>query len=224
MRYDRYKKGKLFFVRHRREATIFLCALLVLLIVSFFPSRSVGEAFFLTLLLFFAFPALVIRFLLKEPSGNFGLSRGELKPGMVYAAALVAIFALIGYILVFQLGLKDNFALVRGLAENFWTFLFLETAVAIPLYFSYEFFFRGFVQMGLEKKLGGYSVVLAALLQTILFLKMSWIAAGLAFFSALSAGFIVRQSRSVTYSVIFSWIISLSLDIMLIRAIQQGLQ
>lgn len=221
---NRPKKGLVFLRRYCREATIVLSAALVLLVALIFPSHSVGEAFLLSSLLFFAFPVILIRFLMKEPLDNFGFSRGKTRPGIAYTAALVLIFGIIDYLLIFSLGLKDRFSVVRGLTESFWIFLALETVVAIPLYFFYETFFRGFVQFGLEKKIGGYSIVLAALLQALLFARKSRLVIALAFFSSLSAGLIAERSRSIAYSFAFSWIISVSLDIMLLKAIQQGIK
>ncbi len=216
------QKTKTFLTAHHREATIALAALLVLAVAWLFPSRSVGESFFLFLALFFAFPMLVARYLLKEPFKNFGFFWGEAKAGIVYCSVLSLIFILAEYLMIFHFKLGGRFILVRGLADGFWQFLWLETAVAIPLYFFYETFFRGFLQLGLEKKLGGYSLFLAAVLQTLTFLGNPWILIGFVLLASLSAGFIVRRSRSIVYSFIFSWIVFVSLDIMLIKMVLKG--
>jgi len=77
------------------------------------------------------------------------------------------------------------------------------------------------VQLGFEKKMGIFSLPLAAVLQSLLSFRANWTLILLVFFSALAAGIIVRQSRSVLYSAISLWIISVSLDIMIIRIAHQ---
>jgi membrane protease YdiL (CAAX protease family) len=104
---------------------------------------------------------------------------------------------------------------------SFAAFLAFEFFISLPLHFFWEFFFRGFLQFGLEKKLGFFSLILATILQILLFGRSGWLAASLVLFSSLAAGFIARQSRSILYSALFLWIISMSLDIMIIRIVHQ---
>jgi hypothetical protein len=58
-------------------------------------------------------------------------------------------------------------------------------------------------------------------LQALIFGRSGWIAAFLVLFSSLAAGLIVRQSRSILYSALSLWLISMSLDIMIIRIVHQ---
>ena len=69
--------------------------------------------------------------------------------------------------------------------------------------------------------MGIFSLPLAAAAQALLSFRVNLILILLVFFSSLAAGLIVRQSRSVLYSAISLWIISASLDIMIIRIVHQ---
>jgi len=205
----------------RREILIGFCALLAVSVGLFFPQKAYGETFWLSLFLFAVFPALAAGYLLKEPLKNFGLSRGELKTGIIGAAIVMVIFIFVNYYLLFHTKYGGELSIARGIANSFAAFFLFEVFIVLPLHFFWEFFFRGFVQMGLEKKLGIFSLLLAAILQTSLSFRSSWIAIALIFLSSLAAGAIVRQSRSIFYSAVALWIISISLDIMIIRIVRQ---
>lgn len=219
---SRQKTNVNFFHQNHREISIGFCALLVLIVSLIFPVKAGGESFWLSLFLFLVFPFLVIRYLLKESPAIFGLSWGDQKKGMVFGAIFTVAFIFINYLVVSRPELRNLLTLPRGIASNFWYFLFFELLIILPVHFFWEFFFRGFVQLGLEKKLGAYSLLLQALLQTLLVVRSSWIIIFLILFSSLSAGVIARQSRSVAYSFVSMWLISVSLDIMLIRIITKG--
>jgi len=205
----------------RREILIGFCALLAIGVSLVFPQKAYGETFWLSLFLFAIFPAVAVGRILKEPLGNFGFSLGNRRAGMIFSATVVIVFFLANYFLVFHSKYGGQIPLARGISASFFLFLLFEIFIALPLHFFGEFFFRGFVQLGLERKLGIFSLVLAAILQTLLSFRAGWTAIWLVFFSSLGAGLIVRQSRSVFFSAISLWLISVSLDIMLIRMAHQ---
>jgi uncharacterized protein len=212
-----------FFRDYQREILIGFCTLLVLFVSLIFPKKSSGESFWLSFFLFFLFPLLAIRFLLKEPLANFGFSRGDMKKGFIFSAIFIAVFIFLNYLVVSRPELRNQLLITPGIARNFWNFLIFQFLVALPLHFFGETFFRGFLQLGTESKLGKYSLILQALLQSIFFIKGSWVIIILIFLSALAAGVIARQSRSIFYSLVSMWIISVSLDIILIRFANQSI-
>jgi len=205
----------------RRELLIGFCAALVVLMSLFFPQQAYGETFWLSFLLFAVFPALAIVFLLKEPLKNFGITLGEREIGILLSAAAVIVFIFANYYLLFHTKYGGQLSIARGIVGSFTAFLLFELFIALPLHFFWEFFFRGFLQLGLEKKLGIFSFLLAAILQALLFGRSGWIIFSLILFSSLAAGLIARQSRSILYSAISLWLISMSLDIMIIRIVHQ---
>jgi membrane protease YdiL (CAAX protease family) len=210
-----------FFRQNQREILIGFCALLAVLVSWIFPNKLFGESFWSSFFLFLIFPGLIILFLLKEPLKNFGLSWGNSRSGLIFSALLVIIFVLINYLIVSRAGLRGQLPVNQSIVGNYWYFLVFELLIALPLHFFWEFFFRGFLQFGLEKKLGIYSILPQAFLQTVLALKGPWLFSSLIFSSSLAAGLVARKSRSVIYSFLSLWIISVSLDIMIIRAIHQ---
>lgn len=213
-------KNKNYFTR--RELLIGFSAILAVAISFIFPIKAIGESFWTIFFLYAIFPVVVIRFLLKEPIAAFGISGGRQKQGIILSALFTAIFILACYYLVFHSTLAGQIPIVRSITASFANFLLFEFFIAFPLHFFSEFFFRGFIQLGLENKFGIFSLILPALLQTLFVFRGSWIMILLVVFSSLAAGIIVRQSRSIVYSFVFMWLISISLDIMLIRVITRG--
>ena len=205
----------------RRELLIGFTALLAVLVSLVFPQTAYGETFWLSFFLFAVFPALTVVFLLKEPLKNFGLTLGKRRTGIIFSAVALIIFIFANYFHVFHSKYAGQLSIPPFIINSFAAFLAFEIFISLPLHFFWEVFFRGFIQMGLEKKLGIFSLLLAAVLQTILFARGGWIAVFLILFSSLAASLIVRQSRSILYSVLSLWLISVSLDIMIIKLVHQ---
>ncbi|MFA6284976.1 MAG: CPBP family glutamic-type intramembrane protease [Parcubacteria group bacterium] len=205
----------------QRELLIGFCAALVILAGLLFSQEAYGETFWLSLFLFAIFPFLVVVRLLKEPIQNFGLSWGKPRTGLIISLITVLIFIFANYFILFHTKYGGQLSIARGIVGSFTAFLAFEFFISLPLHFFWEFFFRGFLQLGLEKKLGNFSLLLAAVLPAILSFQSSWIMIVLIFLSSIGAGIIVRQSRSIFYSALSLWIISISLDIMIIRIVHQ---
>lgn len=200
-----------------RELVIIFCVLLAIFAGFIFPAKLAGEWFWSNILLFFAFPALIVSFLLKEKIKDFGLSKGLPKIGLVLSLITIAIFIALIYYLLFISGFKKQINFYPAAVDNFWNFLWFNFFAAGLVFFAREFFFRGFLQIGLEKKLGVSVIPLQSILYALLYLKSSWTEIILIFLLSLAAGFIVYKSRSIYYSFLAMWIISLSADIMIIR-------
>lgn len=220
--YNQPKKLNTFFLQHHREAAIAFCAVLILLVRFLFPAKLAGELFWINLFLFLVFPWLIVRFLLKGNFREFGISIGNIRKGIIFSVIFVLVFVLLNYFLVYKTNFRSQLQVYPASLSSFWIFLWFQLIISLPSHFSWEFFFRGFLQMGLEKKIGKYAVLVQALAQTLLFAKSSWIIIFLIGSSALAAGLVARQSRSIYYSFVTMWIISLSLDIMIIRYIHSG--
>lgn len=216
------KSGTSFFRNNRREIVIGFCALLAILVRFVFPVNMTGEAFWISVFLFLLFPRIVIRFLLKEKIESFGLSLGDRKRGIIFSVIFIAVFGSINYFIIKTPSLRGQLQISPDIVRNFWLFLWFQLVISLAVHFSWEFFFRGFIQMGTENKLGNYSIPVQAIAQTVLYAGSSWTIIFLIGFSSFFAGIITKQTRSIFYSFVSMWLISLSLDIMIIRYIIHG--
>ena len=218
------KKLNAFFLQHYKEATIALSAVLILLVRLLFPARLAGELFWINLFLFLVFPWLIVRFILKGNFEEFGISAGKTRKGIIFFAIFVLIFVLLNYLFVFKTHFRDQLQVYPASIFSFWIFLWFQLVISLPSHFSWEFFFRGFLQTGLEKKIGKYAVIIQALAQTLLYARSSWVIIFLIGSSALTAGLVARQTRSIYYSFAAMWIISFLLDLMIIKYIHSGIK
>jgi membrane protease YdiL (CAAX protease family) len=191
----------------RRDLLMVFCALLIAGVSLVFPQKAYGEAFWLSFFLFAVFPAATIILLFKNSLKNFGLTWGNQKKGAIFSFAIVIIFVFANYYILHHTKYGGQLSIARGIIGSFTVFLLFEFFIILPLHFFSEFFFRGFLQLGLEKKLGISSLFIAAALQTALSFRSSWAMILLVLFSSLSAGLIVRQSRSILYTAISLWLI-----------------
>jgi len=185
----------------QRELVIAFCVMVAVFVSWLYPIKSIGESFFVSFALFFIFPLVIVKFLLKEPLSNFGLSWGDKRKGIAYASGVTAIFLLLNFLLVSQPALRGKLLIAPDIARNFWYFLLFALIVSPALHFFWEFFFRGFMQMGLQEKFGAYAIIpLQAILQSAPHFKSSWLIMLLIFFAAVASGIVTRQSRSIFYS------------------------
>jgi membrane protease YdiL (CAAX protease family) len=206
-----------------RELLIIFATFLAIFVAFIFPVSLVGESFFTSLILLLVFPLVIIKFLLKEPWKNYGLQLGDKKRGLILSGIFIVAFIFLNYFVIQIPQLRSQISIYPGIALNFWIFLWFELVISLTLHFIWEFFFRGFIQLGLEKKFGTLSLFAQALIQSLIIFRGSWVAIALIFLSALGAGYITKQSRSILYSFVSMWIISLSLDIMVVTIIRQSL-
>jgi len=206
-----------------RELLIIFSALLVFAVSWLFPIDSAAEFLFASFIIFFVFPAVVIKFLLKEPLSKYGLSLGNFKIGIISATSFAAVAIIAMLFLIKIPSLKNQIHLIAGIDQNFSYFLWIELIIIPVIFFSREFFFRGFIQLGLEEKTGSYAILAQAMLFTMLFVRSSWLELIYAFLAALAAGLITKFSRSIYYSLCALWIISLVVDILIIRMASRGI-
>jgi membrane protease YdiL (CAAX protease family) len=215
---------KRFFIRlNQRDFLVLFSSLLAAVIYLIYPNKSIGETFFLSAFLFLLFPYLLIKFVLKENLADFGLSLGNKRIGLISSVIFLLVFLAINYFLVSRPDLRSQLPVPKLIADNFLLFLWFEIIISLSLHFCWEFFFRGYLQLGLAKKIGIFSVAIPVLAQTLIFGRVNWIIFTVILFSSLGAGLITKYSRSIIYSFVSMWLISISLDIMIIRYIHQAL-
>ncbi|MFA5872051.1 MAG: hypothetical protein WC858_05045 [Parcubacteria group bacterium] len=220
--HEETKKGFSFKLA-QRDFLILFSSLLVAAIYIFYPNKTIGETFFLSIFLFLLFPYLMIKFIIKEDLADFGLTLGNKKIGLISSAIFLIIFLAINYFLVSKPELRDKLFVPELIAGNFLLFLWFEIVISLSLHFSWEFFFRGYLQLGLTKKIGMFSLFIPAIAQSLIFGRSNWMIFAVLLSSSLGAGLIAKYSRSIMYSFVSMWLISVSLDIMIIRYIHQAL-
>ena len=158
-------------------------------------------------------PMLVVKFGAKGRLRDYGcrLSNGKLGWGFALGGWLLMIPVLLLVVHLFP-AFQAKYPLNKLAAASWKTLLLYELAYGAYL-FAWEFFFRGFMLFGLEKRFGNYSI----LIQTIPFAVMHYSkpfpeAIG-SIVAGLLLGAVAFETRSFIYGAAIHWLVAASMDL-----------
>ena len=228
----RDKKEKYLSGWEREPTTVLLGSAILLTLYRFYSSRTFYRKhlakfvvhlplaglyrhyfwFLSSLITLLLLPMLVVKFGVKGRLRDYGcrLSNGKLGWGFALGGWLLMIPVLLLVVHLFP-AFQAKYPLNKLAAASWKTLLLYELAYGAYL-FAWEFFFRGFMLFGLEKRFGNYSI----LIQTIPFAVMHYskpfpevigsIAAG------LLLGAVAFETRSFVYGAAIHWLVAASMD------------
>ena len=169
--------------------------------------------FLTTGLSLFLIPVLVAMIGTKEGLKDYGIRLGHQKLG--WCVSLGAWFLMIP-IVIFAVKLHppflDKYPFNKDVEKSLLAFPLYELAYGVYM-ISWEFFFRGFMLFGLEKRFGKYSI----LIQTIPFAVMHFSkplpeALG-SIIAGLLLGVLALETRSFIYGAAIHWFVAMTMDI-----------
>lgn len=168
--------------------------------------------FLSTGLTLFLIPMLVALFGTKQPLTDYGIRLGKQKVGWIVtlAAWVLMIPVVILAVKVYPPFLK-KYPLGKAVASSWMAFIPYQFAYGVYM-FSWEFFFRGFMLFGLEKRFGNYSI----LIQTIPFAVMHFSkplpeALG-SIIAGVLLGVLALETRSFVYGAAIHWLVAMTMD------------
>ena len=159
-------------------------------------------------------PILVVKFGIKDKVRDYGfhLTQGKLGWGFVIGGWLLML-PLIALVLQIFPAFQQKYPLSDVAGTNWKIFIAYEVSYGVYM-FCWEFFFRGFMLFGLERRFGNYTI----LIQTIPFVvkhgtkpfaeAMGSVVAGLVL------GAIALETRSFIYGAAIHWLVALSMDVL----------
>lgn len=176
--------------------------------------------FLSTGLTLFLIPVLVAVFGTKQKLTDYGIRLGKQKVGWI--ATLAAWILMIPVVL---LAVKvyppflSKYPLGKAVASSWIAFIPYQLAYGVYM-FSWEFFFRGFMLFGLEKKFGNYSI----LIQTIPFAVMHFSkplpeALG-SILAGVLLGVLALETRSFVYGAAIHWLVAMTMDTVCVIILQ----
>ena len=157
-------------------------------------------------------PALVAKFGTREPLANYGCRLGNQKLGWgVTGAAWGLMVPVVVFAVILHPPFTAKYPLCKAVTGSWQAFLLYQLAYGVYM-FSWEFFFRGFMLFGLERKFGNY----ALLIQTIPFAVMHYAkplpeALGSIIASVL-LGILALETRSFLYGAAIHWLVAMTMD------------
>ena len=169
--------------------------------------------FLTTAISLFLIPTIVALIGTRQRLDEYGIRLGKQKLGwiVVFAAWVLMIPVVIAAVKVYPPFL-EKYPFCKAVANSWQAFLPYQLAYGIYM-FSWEFFFRGFMLFGLEKKFGNYSI----LIQTIPFAVMHFSkplpeALG-SIVASILLGVLALESRSFVYGAAIHWLVAMTMDI-----------
>jgi membrane protease YdiL (CAAX protease family) len=160
-------------------------------------------------------PLLLIFLIFKEEPSTFGFQIGDMKTGYRWAGVLFLL------LLPFMIHYANDPAYQHQYPMNpiaktsLYALCRFELLYGVYL-FCWEFFFRGFLQFGLARSLGGWSVFAQAIPFGIMHYGKPEFAGS--FFSGIILGALALKSKSFMPCFVLHWAISLTFDILVIHS------
>lgn len=167
-----------------------------------------GSAF----LLLGVLPVLVVKLVFQESLADYGVQRGDTVFGLKALLVLLPVMVALTYPNARVPGFVAEYPFDRGVGSS--TAAFVSHAGTYLLYYlGWEFFFRGFMQLGLRGALGDWNAIL---LQTLASCLIHIGKPAGEIFGAIVAGwlwgYIVFRTRSLWAVLVLHWALGVSLD------------
>ncbi len=166
-------------------------------------------------LLMFCVPALLIKVIWKQPLRAYGLQWGDWRAGLKIVALVLPFMLLGAYLGALDPGMQAEYPLAKTMMKSMPLFISIELFYLV-YYLAWEFFFRGFMQTGMQK---AYGPVMAILIQTV---PSAIVHIGKPFaecFSAILAGLVFGyaawRTRSIFYSMLLHAVVGIGTDLII---------
>ena len=200
----RYYSRRSFFKRHFAE---------------YFGNAPLAESypyyywFLITAFTLLLVPVLVAKFGTKEKLSDYGVQLGNQRLGWrVTGIAWILMIPVVILAVIAYPPFVAKYPLCKVVASSWQAFLPYQLAYGVYM-FSWEFFFRGFMLFGLERKFGNYSI----LIQTIPFAVMHYSkplpeALG-SIIAGVLLGVLALETRSFIYGAAIHWLVAMTMDV-----------
>ena len=143
---------------------------------------------------------------------DYGMRLGKQKIGwLITLAAWIMMIPVVFLAIKLHKPFLYKYPFSKAVAKSWVTFVPYQLAYGVYM-FSWEFFFRGFMLFGLEKRFGNYSI----LIQTIPFAVMHFSkpvpeALG-SVIAGLLLGVLAIETRSFVYGAAIHWLVAMTMD------------
>jgi len=163
--------------------------------------------------LMFGVPTLIVKWLFRGRLRDFGLRVGDARQGVRYLAIGLPLCLVAAYLGSLDPAVRAVYPLARSAVGHISRFLAVE-AFYLLYYLGWEFFFRGFMLFGLEKR---YGPAVAILVQTIPSALVHIGKPASETFAAIAAGLIFGtvavRTRSIFYPLLLHAAVGIGTDV-----------
>jgi len=155
--------------------------------------------FLISALSLFLIPFIVNKIRWKKPLSYFGNQFGNKKIGLIVVLIFVLFTPLI-YLISRDQNLINTYPLTKDVLGSWFGFALYELSYILFYYISYEFFFRGILQLGLSKSWKKWqSILFVTLLTTVLHITKPYTEIIAALIGGILFGILAEKTKSWFY-------------------------
>jgi membrane protease YdiL (CAAX protease family) len=169
--------------------------------------------FLAAFLLMLGVPALVARFGLKRDLRDLGLQLGDPRRGLGAVGVLLPLALLLAYLAARDPAIRTEYPLAKGAISHIALFVLVE-ACYLAFYLGWEFFFRGFMLLGLERHYGPLAAILIQTIpSTLVHIGKPYSENLAAIGAGLVLGYIAVRTRSIFYPMLLHAVVGIGTDV-----------
>lgn len=196
-----------------------LGAICIFLLIKF-PTQGVFQQLAVFFVFFLLIPLLYIKMILKESVVDYGVKLRNLGKGILWILVLVLAYLPLLYLLTAYTFFNVEYNPSSLIQQSFGAFILYEIVLVTFFVIIYDFFFRGFLMIGILERTGLFSI----LIQFIVLVGIFYIADSLSWSNSLYvitapfSGIIAYKTKSLYFSSLLALILILITDAWLILA------
>jgi membrane protease YdiL (CAAX protease family) len=158
-------------------------------------------------------PVLIVKFIFRENLSDYGLKwKGAFKNWELYVAMLAIMIPLVIYFSS-TASFQARYPFYNpGKNENLWPDFWIWEVMYFLQFVALEFFFRGFMTLGLRKRFGYYSIFIMTIPYCMIHFGKPMPETIGAIIAGLILGTLSMKSRSVLLGVLIHYSIAISMD------------
>lgn len=159
-------------------------------------------------------PALVIRFRFKEKLRDYGISpKGSMSEYRIYLLMLCVMLPLVLYFSG-TASFQERYPFYNlAPGEPLWPRFWLWQLLYLFQFFALEFFFRGFMVLGLRQRFGYYSVFVMTIPYCMIHFGKPMPETVAAIIAGIVLGTLSLQSRSVWMGILIHYTVAITMDL-----------
>jgi membrane protease YdiL (CAAX protease family) len=199
----KYFGTKNFYVNHLAQ---------ILVISRDIELTSALYTFFTSFILLGWVPVLIIKLVFREPLSVYGVQPGDIGFGMKSFLLLAPVVIALAYLSSRTESVLLEYPLCKGASSSLWMFVAYSLCY-LMFYLGWEFFFRGYMQSGLQGTFGVWNAILVQTLGSCL-LHIGKPTAEIygSILGGILWGLMAWRGRSLLFVVLLHWLLGVALD------------
>ena len=161
---------------------------------------------------YFVLAILIIKFILREKLGNYGLTFGDSKAGLKYSSIFLIVMFPLVWIASSMPDFTSKYPHLLSTRNNWEKFFIYESGMLLYM-FGWEFIWRGFLLFGLKEKFGFYAIFIQMIPFVILHNGKPALETFGAILGGLALGVLAYRTNSFYYCVVTHMGVMFSIDL-----------